>query len=218
VERVRPFGEAEFLTCEDPYLLVQWAQERTTDRKLRLLACACCRQVWQQLPDPRSRRAVEVAEQFADGLATPKELTKAYKAACGVGNIYLGTMSRHAFAAAQTAARNRLNIPAALRRFLHPHQWQSLEEARPFTSLVRDILGNPFRPPTLDPARLAWNDATIPRLALALYEERAFDRLPVLGDALEEAGCTIDDILSHCRSGAEHVRGCWVVDAVLAKS
>jgi hypothetical protein len=54
-------------------------------------------------------------------------------------------------------------------------------------------------------------------LAEKIYSERAFDRMPVLGDALEEAGCTVRDVLEHCRNGGEHVRGCWVVDLVLGK-
>lgn len=82
---------------------------------------------------------------------------------------------------------------------------------------LRDIIGNPFRPAAIDPAWLTWNDATCPKIAQAIYDERAFDRLPVLADSLEEAGCTDADILGHCRSGGEHVRGCWVVDLLLGK-
>jgi hypothetical protein len=59
---------------------------------------------------------------------------------------------------------------------------------------------------------------TVPKLAAAIYEERAFDRLPVLADALEDARCADAAILGHCRSGGEHVRGCWVVDLVLGKA
>jgi hypothetical protein len=84
--------------------------------------------------------------------------------------------------------------------------------------LVRDIFSNPFRPPSLDPSWLSWNDGTIPKLAQAIYDDRAFDRLPILADALEEAGCTNADILNHCRQPGEHVRGCWVVDLLLGKS
>ncbi len=63
-----------------------------------------------------------------------------------------------------------------------------------------------------------WNDATIPKVAQAIYDDRAFDRLPILADALEDAGCDNADLLTHCRSGGEHVRGCWVVDLLLGKS
>jgi hypothetical protein len=81
-------------------------------------------------------------------------------------------------------------------------------------ALARDIFGNPFRPVAFDPA---WRTPTALRLAQAIYEERAFDRLPILADALEEAGCTGAELLAHCRSGWDHVRGCWLVDRVLGK-
>jgi hypothetical protein len=69
------------------------------------------------------------------------------------------------------------------------------------------------------PARwLAWNENTVPRLAQTIYDERAFDRLPILADALEEAGCTDTAILDHCRQPGEHYRGCWAVDLLLGKS
>jgi hypothetical protein len=65
---------------------------------------------------------------------------------------------------------------------------------------------------------LAWRDSTIRKLAKSIYDDRAFDRLPLLADALEEAGCTDADILAHCRGDGPHVRGCWVVDLILGKS
>ena len=80
--------------------------------------------------------------------------------------------------------------------------------------LARDIFGNPFRLVTLD---RAWLTSSTTALAKAIYEERAFDRLPVLADALEDAGCTNADMLAHCRGGGHHVRGCWVVDMILEK-
>jgi len=80
--------------------------------------------------------------------------------------------------------------------------------------LLRDIFGNPFRP---SPSTPSWLTPTVKQLAAAIYEERAFERMPILADALEDDGCTQQDILSHCRSGGEHVRGCWVVDLLLGK-
>jgi hypothetical protein len=86
------------------------------------------------------------------------------------------------------------------------------------SACVRDIFGNPFRrAPPLPPSVLAWNDAIIRRIAEGIYDERAFDRLPVLADAVEEAGCTDAEILAHCRGLGPHVRGCWVVDLLLGK-
>jgi hypothetical protein len=81
---------------------------------------------------------------------------------------------------------------------------------------VRDIF-NPFRPVTIDPTWLAWNDGTVVKLAQAIYDGRVFDRLPVLADALEEAGCQDAELLAHCRGAGSHVRGCWPLDLVLGK-
>jgi hypothetical protein len=91
-------------------------------------------------------------------------------------------------------------------------------ETRAQCILIRDIFGNPFRPqPSIDSSWLSWNDGIVSKLAKAIYDDRAFDRLPILADALEEAGCTNADILEHCRQPGEHVRGCWGVDLVLGK-
>jgi hypothetical protein len=87
------------------------------------------------------------------------------------------------------------------------------EELLPF---LRDIFGNPFRPVSLD---AAWLTSDVLALARGIYDERAFDRMPILADALQDAGCTNDDILSHCRNANQvHVRGCWVLDLILGKS
>lgn len=82
--------------------------------------------------------------------------------------------------------------------------------------LVRDIFGPlPFRPVSVTPA---WITLTVTRLATAIYTDRAFDRLPILADALEDAGCCNADILTHCRQPGEHCRGCWVVDLLLDRA
>jgi len=80
--------------------------------------------------------------------------------------------------------------------------------------LIRCIWGNPFRPVVFDPN---WRSETAVALATGIYAERAFDRLPILADALEEAGCDQPDMLDHCRGLGPHARGCWVVDAVIGK-
>jgi hypothetical protein len=81
-------------------------------------------------------------------------------------------------------------------------------------SLILCVLGNPFRPVAASPT---WQTANVVALAQAIYDKRAFDRMPILADALEDAGCANADILNHCRQPAEHVRGCWVVDLLLGK-
>jgi hypothetical protein len=80
--------------------------------------------------------------------------------------------------------------------------------------LLWDIIGNPFRPVALDPS---WRTSTVLALADGIYADRAFDRLPILADALEEADCDRADVLEHCRGDSPHVRGCWVVDLLLGK-
>lgn len=81
--------------------------------------------------------------------------------------------------------------------------------------LLRDIFGPLlFRLVTLDPT---WLTPTVKLLAALIYEEHQYDKMPVLGDALEEAGCDNEDVLKHCRGGGIHVQGCWVVDLLLGK-
>ncbi|HEY1192447.1 MAG TPA: hypothetical protein VGE74_32790 [Gemmata sp.] len=82
------------------------------------------------------------------------------------------------------------------------------------TELLRDIFGNPFRPVTFLPE---WRTGTAVALALQVYESRDFSAMPILADALQDAGCDSADILDHCRGPGPHVRGCWVVDLVLGK-
>src|SRR5262249_35743058 len=83
----------------------------------------------------------------------------------------------------------------------------------------RDICGNPFHPsPELPTAVLGWGDRTVPRLAEGIYTEGAFSRLPILADALLDAGCDDDDLIVHCRGAGPHVRGCWAVDLILGKT
>jgi hypothetical protein len=77
------------------------------------------------------------------------------------------------------------------------------------------IFGNPFRPVAFDPT---WLTSTVLALATGIYAEHAFDRMPILADALQDAGCENADILNHCRQPGDHVRGCWVVDLLLGKA
>src|SRR5205807_1010399 len=81
--------------------------------------------------------------------------------------------------------------------------------------LLRELFGNPFHPAAVSPHWLSWEGRVVPRLAQAIYDEGDFERLPVLGDALEDAGCREESVLAHCRQEGRHVRGCWVVDRLL---
>ena len=92
------------------------------------------------------------------------------------------------------------------------HQW---DERRSHAELIREVFGNPFRPVAFDPE---WRTAAAVALARTMYEARDFAPMPVLADALDDAGCDHPDILGHCRGPGLHVRGCWVVDLVLNES
>jgi hypothetical protein len=129
--------------------------------------------------------------------------------------------------ATQGAGNPLRNWPARLTLSGYLDLWEAVYDLLRFkpkvrkkkAALVRDIFGNPFRTaPTIGRATLAWNDGTVVRLATAIYEERSFDRMAILADALEDAGCEAGEILGHCRQqGAVHVRGCHVLDWLLGK-
>jgi hypothetical protein len=87
-------------------------------------------------------------------------------------------------------------------------------EERAFVHLLRDIFGNPFRLVEIHPA---WRTATSMSLAREMYDSREFSPMPILGDALEDAGCSESEILDHCRQSGDHMRGCWIVDLLLGK-
>jgi hypothetical protein len=93
-------------------------------------------------------------------------------------------------------------------------QWVRDYEPRNRVALARCVFGNPFRSTVVEPT---WLSSAVVGVAAGIYEERAFQQLPILADALEEAGCADEDILRHCRNPGPHVRGCWVVDLVLTR-
>ncbi len=203
-----------------------------SERKRRLFLCACVRQAWPLLEEP-SRWAVEVAEQYADGLATARERDRAW-ARCielrflGVGN----PADRAALVAAGhivgTAFGCSLVVQAlvleAERQFacglLPPGSADGLAERLRASqeALFRDIVGNPFRAPRIDPDWLRFGDGLLPRLAGLIYQDRRWADMPVLGDALEDAGCSDDDLLEHCHGPGPHTRGCWLLDLLLGRS
>jgi hypothetical protein len=237
-------AEAEWLAANDPAPMLELLRDRgkMKDRKLRLFAVACCRHIWPLIREAHCREAVEIAERFADGSVTAEVQEAARIAAERIRDHVAGSdaplTSGADFAAAYAvsyavhdkgtiwpACRAAVNAACAAGHAISCRGASEGEvaaatfaESAAQAALARDLFGNPFRPaPTLAPAVVAWNGGTVPKLAAAIYEERAFDRLPVLADALEDAGCTDADVLGHCRGGGEHVRGCWVVDLVLGK-
>ena len=97
----------------------------------------------------------------------------------------------------------------------HPHHRAKRCERVVQSALLRDIFGNPFRTVAVDPKWLTWNGGTVPAIARRIYDQRRFEDMPILADALEDAGCDNQDILTHCRQSGDHVRGCWVVALLL---
>ena len=213
------------------------ARNKAGRRKLRLFSCGCCQVIWNVLPDNRLRDAVQTAERFADDLATKDELSAARAAVEWMrvdsgqfGNVPLGvrvaidmavaTTDPRAFAAA--FAMTACLVPLAGQ--IQPTTAETyLSHLKPATTaetylcqLVRCVFGNPFRTVSAESNWLKWGHGTVPKLARSIYEERRFSDLPVLADALEEAGCTHEDILGHLRGPGPHIRGCWPVDLLLA--
>jgi hypothetical protein len=197
---------------------------------LRLFACACARRVWRRITDKVGRQAVEVAEKFADGLATAAEL-RAARAAFGrfyrFGRLAPDSASTASFTTledASAAARGAAELGRETAAFKRNVDAATLEagrnaEERQQCDLLRCLFGPlPFRaPPRLNPAWLAWEGGTVVKLAAAIYDKRAFDRLPILADALEDAGCTEAELLAHLRGPGPHARGCWALDLLLGK-
>ncbi|QEG31376.1 hypothetical protein GobsT_61970 [Gemmata obscuriglobus] len=219
---------------------LHWA--KNPERKARLYRAALVREVWDELPW-LSQVLTELAERQADGedveaqLACPLEYLAegVYFSALGDGitkhfpNKLFEDYERYLIDAGYSkpsdandaAARltpERLEAITWLAYSQHfawpcPRDW-SAGRGQDSTPILRDIFGNPFRPVTFSPA---WRTGTTIALAAQMYESRDFGAMPILADALQDAGCDSDDILSHCRGEGPHARGCWVVDLVLGK-
>jgi hypothetical protein len=155
-----------------------------------------------------------VADRYADGLVTAEELKETFVAARRAYDNAFQPHDSAAFSVTYLAAEgHQAASVAASSAFLA--LGEDAADAAYQAELLRHIIGNPFRPLSVDPS---WLTDTVSGLARAIYEERAFERMPILADALEEAGCTNAEVLGHCRGPGLHVRGCWVVDLLLGKS
>jgi hypothetical protein len=235
--------EGDWVNAKDPRPMLTFLRDsgNVSERKLRLLAVACCRRVWPLIKESKCRTAVDVAEGFAVGAVSAEELTAAYEEADDVISWLRDTASAEeaAFAAFQAAGVDldvRILAEAAANAVAYsagcekngstspPADVAAFEAAEAAelsaqADLVRCIFGNPLRAkPAIDPSWLAWNDSIVQRLAQGIYDERAFERMPVLGDALEEAGCLDHEVLAHSRSPGPHARGCWLVDVLTGRA
>jgi len=207
--------EAEWLACDDPTAMMGYLVCGKSDRRLRLFGVACCRRIRGLMSIQSVREAVEVAERVADDAASEVECDSVRSGY--LGDVHEGDPDR--FQAAGAACElvgdfwGNVNLWCGwtdiARAAVEP-----LAETREQSPLVRDIFGNPFRPVAFSPE---WRTSTAIMMAQGMYESRDFGAMPILADALQDAGCDNDDVLTHCRGTGPHVRGCWVVDLVLGK-
>jgi hypothetical protein len=187
------------------------------DRKLRLFACACARRVLHLMPDKNKifLDAIELGEQLAEGKVTETK-RKSLKDKCEKANERMRSAARAAAfnclsSDASSAAWNGAWAAAAAEPGKYEGKaWKAARAKQ--ADLLREIFGNPLAPVRVEPAWLKWSRRTVPQMAERIYRKQSFTDLPVLADALEDAGCTNSEILSHLRSAQEHVRGCWVLD------
>jgi hypothetical protein len=206
--------DKEWLECADPEPMLEFLRGRSSDRKLRLFAAGCCRLFWKQIWREQSRRVIEVYEQYLDKAATWSEVTTAmadsrsYHKDSRAETLLQTLTAGHEATCVEPKNQYGNEVAAQMVRHCGLHQ-------RKPAVLLRCIFGHQFRPILfVDPS---WLTPTVKALGLAIYTERSFADLPVLADALEEAGCGNADILNHCRQPGEHARGCWVVDLLLGK-
>jgi hypothetical protein len=214
-------------------------------RLLYLMAAAVFRKMQRLVPQCRWRKLLDTMEAYADGEATWDQLFAAYEAAeVNDGNLpaanaavahcihlvpddykimegvdYVSDAAGYLGAVAAGVLAPDEGLGMTMEVWQEP-SFQDAKQAheKKLCALIRDIFGNPYRQPAVvDSSWLAWNGGTIPNLARTMYASKRFRDLPILGDALEEAGCTDERVLAHCRGPGPHVRACWVVDWVLEK-
>jgi hypothetical protein len=210
--------------------MLDFLRGMASNRKLWLFACGCCRSHSLLLADPRSRAAVEIGERYADGEASSDELAEASEEAfCRRTDLSEEGVSQPiaiaaAFAVVDPAERDpNLGVMTTVEavqlsssdliniaEFSHSGEAERAAQCR----VLRDVIGNPFPPVTVD---AGWLTPSVVEVAQAIYDQRAFDRLLELANGLEEAGCARPNVLAHSRDPGEHVRGCWVVDLLLGK-
>jgi hypothetical protein len=237
VTRVSDFAyctEVEWQAAEFWPPMLDHIRGRATTRQFLLLGVALCRRVWDRFPFDDCGRLVEAVERLADHPEVNRDdlpairtevdslferlrddydrvdendihTRGAYLASLASGHLWYDTDGaiESIASAAATSVAGAAEGPA----------WEAERQAQ--ARLLRELFGNPFRPVAFAPS---WRTDTAVSLAAGIDAERAFDRLPILADALEEAGCDHPDVLAHCREPGPHARGCWVVDLVLAKS
>lgn len=220
--------EHEWRECDDPEPLFRHlylpASTLLNVRKERLLGCAFCRSLWPQFTGfcEVGRAAIGVMERLADGDVSADELDDVhmrFDVARKLSNRHHGARDpleplRFLFPGVFGRRPEIIRFVAKSVRRAIPKKYRHAEFARQ-AGIIRDVVGNPFRPVLLDPR---WRTANVVDLVRTIDEDGAYERLPILADALMDAGCDDEQIIGHCRTDGPHVRGCWVVDHLLGKS
>ena len=206
--------EAEWRAATDSTPMLEFLNGKAFSRKLRLFNCHSCRRLQRVTRDERNINVLVAAEAFAEGIITSEEMEA--RSAQWFDFDYpfplAGTWQRalHLTTMTDSEIRSRLIAATVALSSGNPEKERTTQ-----AELLRELFGPlAFRPITINPA---WLTSTVIALANGIYEERAFDRMPILADALQDAGCDNDEILNHCRGEGVHVRGCWVVDRILGR-
>jgi hypothetical protein len=231
--------EAEWQAWDDPDRLLDSRDHRQfCARKLGLLACACCRRVIDRLPGPHTREALEDAERMAEAdpaailaHARVSHLYGLHPARCpavwravfyhssvGYAPSRCADVRDALEGCRQVAGHDERLAQAALCRCVLGDPFADLIPDPTPTGLganIDDLLRTHWAP--FRPAFSPWLTGTVLSLAAQVYESRDFSAMPILADALQDAGCDSADVLDHCRGPGPHARGCWVVDLVLGK-
>jgi hypothetical protein len=213
--------EAEWLAGSNVDAMLDLVSAGQPTRRLRLFGAASCRLIWEFLWDERERQVVVTLERFADGQATDAERTAvsaAFEDLCDERRWKMQYKFESALPGSLLDDQLKAHSAKYWAETLTMPHYKGAPSEDELNSkqadMLRDIFGNPYRPVAFDPR---WRTADAVGLARGIYEERAFERLPLLADALMDAGCGDEPVLAHCRSEGPHVRGCWVVDLVLGK-
>ena len=206
---------------------VDFLYARKHRRKLRLFSIACCRQLSRWIDEPRLFDALLRAELFADGELSDSTIGKWRRT---VNKLEDERRRKAREWTPQLSVYHYVRTVCLEGQYAgFTDNWRALvyhggsfgeEVATRGSQLAHDLLleifGNPFRPIPFLPE---WRTDTAVSLAAQMYESRDFSAMPILADALQDAGCDNEDVLNHCRDANQtHVRGCWVVDHVLGKA
>jgi hypothetical protein len=220
--------EAEWLASEYLWQMLAFLADfrPASARKARLMGCAWCRRIWRSLTD-HNRALVAAVEEHPEGTGDEPGLKAAIRAAVAGGRLGLNVTPADRAAVwlwksflveGRSYQTHLIDCACGISGHAATATDDEAAERATQAALLLDVFGSPFhRLPAPDPAWLTWNGGTVTKVAQAIYDERAFDRLPVLADALEDAGCTDPELLGHLRSPGPHARGCWAVDLLLGK-